>query len=960
MGSGRQRAESREVTGSTCRLARVDREWQVAAGGGIPASVVELRFLRPPNVTRSGSRGATVVAYAQESSRIPLTDIVQRVAAALADRYVFEREIGRGGMATVYLARDIRHGRSVALKLLRPELATLQPDRFLREIRVAARLQHPHILPVFDSGSDAGMLWYTMPYVEGESLRDRLRREGQIGVGEALRLTSEVADALDCSHALGVVHRDVKPENILLARGHAFIADFGVASALEGDGEGLTGTGLAVGTPAYMSPEQASAGTVDARSDQYGLACVLYEMLAGELPYGGPTPQVILSRRFREPAPDVRAARPGVPAPTATALMKALAAVPGDRYPDMASFARAVGSTWDAEDAKSPTRTRPRAFASRVAGVAAGLAILLAALGAFFVGQRWSPNESTEVKAIAVLPFENQGASADAYFADGMSDAIRGKLAALPRLRVIARASSTQYRQGGKTLREIGRELGVQYVLTATVGWDKGAGASRVRVSPELIQVAGVDQPVTRWQQPFDEVLSDVFAVQSEIAGKVAAALDIALDPSEQRTLSQAPTASLQAYDAFLQAEANELGTNEPAALKRAVAAYDRAVAADPGFAPGWSQLSRTLAHLSYFVEASSSVRGRARVAAERAVRIAPQYSGGWIALGDVASKIDFDPARALARYSHARRLGATGPDVLTSSAFAERILGRWDSVEAHLREAYSLDPRSVEAVRTLVETLILFRKHSEALALCDHALAMAPRNLSLIGDKTNIYLARGDIAGARAWIETAKLQVGRDAIAAFLGAYGDTYWALDPEDQRRLLELLPEAFGSRKSWAEVLAQVYALHGDTARARAYADSALQVTERDCAKDAMCHALKAVQLALAGRSTEAVREGELAVKIAPVSKDAYLGPYLLHQLARVYILAGQPTKAVEAVETLVRVPYYVSRAWIRIDPSFAPLRGDPRLERLLANSGDSPTKQRRPVSPTPPSRSLSYR
>ena len=241
----------------------------------------------------------------------------------MADRYVIERELGRGGMATVYLAHDLKHDRRVALKVLHPELAaTLGPERFLREIRTTARLDHPHILPVHDSGETHGQLWYTMPYVEGESLRDRLRREVQLPVEEAVRLTREVADALDYAHRHGLVHRDVKPENILLSDGHARVADFGVARALDAaGGSQLTETGMSVGTPAYMSPEQASAGQMDGRSDIYALGCVLYEMLAGEPPFTGLTPQAILAKRVLEPVPHVRTLREGVPEPLEQAIM---------------------------------------------------------------------------------------------------------------------------------------------------------------------------------------------------------------------------------------------------------------------------------------------------------------------------------------------------------------------------------------------------------------------------------------------------------------------------------------------------------------------------------------------------------------------------------------------------------------------------------------------------------------
>ena len=267
--------------------------------------------------------------------------VPESVRDALADRYALERELGRGGMAVVYLAHDLRHDRPVALKVLLPELAaTLGPDRFQREIRLAARLQHPHILTVHDSGEDAGRLWFTMPFVEGESLRDRLRRERQLPVDDALRIATEAARALDYAHHHGVVHRDIKPENILLTGdGSTLVADFGIARALGGD-DGLTQTGFAVGTPAYMSPEQAAGDkTLDARTDVYSLASVLYEMLAGEAPYTGPTAQAIAAKRLTEPPPSVRAVRPNVPAAVDDAIRRALASVAADRFATAAQFA---------------------------------------------------------------------------------------------------------------------------------------------------------------------------------------------------------------------------------------------------------------------------------------------------------------------------------------------------------------------------------------------------------------------------------------------------------------------------------------------------------------------------------------------------------------------------------------------------------------------------------------------
>ena len=307
---------------------------------------------------------------------------LNQLRSALADRYRIERELGRGGMAVVYLAHDLRHDRPVALKVLHPELAaTLGTDRFLREIKLAARLQHPHIISVHDSGEaripgseGAGYLWFTMPYIEGESLRERLTREHQLPVDEAVRITREVALALDSAHRHGVVHRDIKPENILLADGHALVADFGIGRAL-GSGtagqrgssadEALTGTGMAIGTPAYMSPEQAAGERdLDGRTDVYSLGVVLYELLAGEPPFGGPTAQAIAAKRMTGEVPNLRRLRPAVPESLERAVLCALAPIPADRFNTPAQFAQALALSLTTA---TPTGVTPSPVASEPA-----------------------------------------------------------------------------------------------------------------------------------------------------------------------------------------------------------------------------------------------------------------------------------------------------------------------------------------------------------------------------------------------------------------------------------------------------------------------------------------------------------------------------------------------------------------------------------------------------------------
>ncbi|MGH7497752.1 MAG: protein kinase domain-containing protein, partial [Gemmatimonadales bacterium] len=575
-----------------------------------------------------------------------MIDARSELAAALADRYLVAEELGRGASATVYRARDRRHERWVALKVLHSALgAALGVERFQREIRTQARLQHPHLLPLFDSGVAAGRLYYTMPYVATGSLRDRLTGGGVMPVARVRQLAGEVAAALGYAHALGVIHRDLKPENILLTlTGHALVSDFGIAYALEEEpGDSIAGrlteTGLTLGTPAYMSPEQ-SAGDepVDGRADQYALAAVVYEALSGTPPITGPNARTIIARRLTEPSPSILSLRPDVPLAIDRALTRALSRRPEDRYESVEEFARALEARDEVVAVAPGQPARPAGGRWRRAGLAALVGLVLTGAGVWFARMK-HPSSAVagrqQMRVLAVLPFKNLGPAGDQYFADGLTEELTSRLAGLSGLRVISRTSADQYRASGKSLRTIGAELGAGYVLEGSVRWERGApggGPGRIRVTPQLIAV-GDDSHL--WSRVYEEELGAVFAVQSAIAEQVTTALDVALRGPERAALAAGGTRQPEAYDFYLRGLDYLNRSNQASDLKAAAELFTESVTVDPGFAQAQARLAR--AHLQVYWHYYDHTDARlqlARKALDAAVALAPDLAETHIALG--------------------------------------------------------------------------------------------------------------------------------------------------------------------------------------------------------------------------------------------------------------------------------------------------------------------------------------
>jgi TolB-like protein/tRNA A-37 threonylcarbamoyl transferase component Bud32/Tfp pilus assembly protein PilF len=869
-------------------------------------------------------------------------DAVDRLAAALGDRYLIEEELGRGASATVYLAQDLRHGRRVALKVLHAALgAALGSARFQHEIRTQARLHHPHILPLFDSGSTGERLYYTMPFVEQGSLRDRLKRTGPLSLEAVRQLGLEVASALGYAHAHGIVHRDLKPENIMLSQsGHAILADFGIAYAIESssaDGAGggrITETGVTLGTPVYMSPEQAAGDeVVDGNTDQYALAAVLYEALAGTPPFTGANARAILARKLTERPPALRDRCPDIPPAVEQVVLRALDRQPAQRFETVEAFAQALAA------AAVERKSRPRRL---VLGLGVGLTLLgVAVAGLARDWGRPAPTATPAPRVLVVLPFTNLGAPADQYFADGLTEELTSRLAGLPGLRVIARTTAAHYGSRPASLRRLGSELGAGYVLEGSVRWERSStgGPGRLRVTPQLIQVADESH---RWAQVYEAELTEVFGVQSRIAEQVTQALDLALGAPTQAALAAGGTRQPEAYDFYLRGNDYLARSTAEADLRSAAGLYRQAVAVDPEFAEAQARLSR--AHLEiywHYYDHSEERLRLARQAAEAARRIAPDLPETHIALGYYHYWGELDYDAALREFETARRQQPSNADLLRAIGLVERRRGRWDQSVSRFIEGLRYDPRSGVRAFEVGDNYFSMRMFREAEQYFDRAIVLSPDWPNPYVYKAWLQLSwRGDLPRARAVLGQAlnRLPPGRlaaslstgDRISASLVTADSTFWPMIdalslaefPGDSARYHLLKAEAAHFRRTRAAERAQ-----GDSARAL------LEVRLRAHRDDPKLLSALALAYTHMGRSADAIRAGERSVERLPLSLDAVSGPFLQSGLARVYMVAGRAEQAVVILARLLTIPTWISPAELRADPIWEPLRNHPEFRKL---------------------------
>ncbi len=702
-------------------------------------------------------------------------NLLSAFGKALAGRYVLAEEVGSGGMALVFRARDVKHDRDVALKILRPELTSkVGRERFLREIKLAARLTHPHILPLHDSGEAAGLLYFVMPFVEGVSLRDRLSEEPRLSVEEALEIARAVAAALDYAHRQQVVHRDIKPENIMILDGVAMVTDFGIGKALSVAGtERLTQTGSAIGTPAYMSPEQMyGEGELDGRSDIYSLGCMLYEMLTVQQLFTGPSPQALLARRATRPLPELDFPD-AVPDHVQEAVRAALAEAPDDRPSTSAQLADWLITPMQSE----AVRRAPPA----------------------------PPPPKSEM-SIAVLPFTNMsGDPGNEYFSDGITEEIINALAQLKDLRVAARTSAFAFKGETPDIGDVGAKLNVATVLEGSV---RVAG-TRLRVTAQLINVA---DGYHLWSERFDREMDDVFDIQDEIATTIANRLEVTIAGRTGELLVKPPTGNLEAYELYLKGR-YMWNKRTKDGLEEAEKYFRQAIERHDGYALAYSGLADAyllLGSYGHLTRQESHVKAKA--AAEKAIELDETLAEAHTSRGQVLrSERDW-----LGEEREYLRAIALNPNYATAHQWYATLLAAFGRHEESVREiqrAQELDPLSHAICTAAGVVLIMARDYAGAIEQFEKALELEPGFLSAQGLREGALTAVGRYDEAIPMMERGIELNPEDGDRRALVGYAYA----KSGDETRARELLEQAI-ALGAGDGAMAVLYAVLGDHDRA----------------------------------------------------------------------------------------------------------------------------------------------
>jgi serine/threonine protein kinase/tetratricopeptide (TPR) repeat protein len=863
----------------------------------------------------------------------------------IISHYKILEKLGEGGMGVVYKAQDTKLDRIVALKFLPQHLTSdsVEKERFIHEAKAASALNHTNITTIHEIDEFGGQMFIVMEYCEGRTLKRIIEKE-TLSIRKVLDIGIQICEGLTIAHEKGIVHRDIKSDNIMLTpRGQVKIMDFGLAK-LKGATK-LTKTRSTLGTAAYMSPEQAQGEEVDQRSDIFSFGVVLYELLTGRLPFEGEHQAAIIYSIINEEPQPVARFNNQISAKLEDIVFKALAKDREERYQhidDLLADLRRERKSLDyvkTGPLAQPVETQKPVKKKTLFLVVTGLAVLILIVGYFALFNKREPESGR--KMLAVLPFENLGAPEQEYFAAGITDEITTHLAKVSGLGVISRTSVLQYKDTKKTVQQIGKELGVQYVLEGTILWDKSDVSNRIRINPQLIRVK---DGIHVWAETYDRVLEQIFALQSDVAEKVASALDVTLLEPEKQSITGKPTDNLEAYEYYLRGKDYFNRSWAEKDFGIAIEMYEKAVELDQTFALAYANLSQAHSRMYwYYYDRTDERLNKAKEAVDRALELKPDLPEAHLALGFYYYHGRRDYDRALEQFAIAQKDQPNNSDLLAAIGYVQRRQGKFEQAVTNLKKAAELDPRSNKMAAELAFTYEVIRKYPEAEYYFDRAISLAPDWPVAYSGKAWLYIySEGNTKKARKVLQEA---IGKADVSQLVPDLvgldildGDYQTALG-----RLPGLAAFIDGSNDtiSYFSTKAVIYGLLNQPELKVAYFDSARIILENKVQLrpgEALFHSRLGIVYAGLGRREEAIREGKKAVELLPVSKDAFeYGLLYVTNLAQIYVMVGDYDSATDQLEYLLSIPSYISIPYLRIDPTWAPLRNHPRFQKLLARN-----------------------
>jgi serine/threonine protein kinase/tetratricopeptide (TPR) repeat protein len=872
--------------------------------------------------------------------------------------YKILSELGRGGMGVVYKAEDTKLGRTVALKFLSSRIlgGGDEKARFLHEAQAAAALSHPNICTIYEIDEFEERSFMAMECVEGKSLRSMIE-SGPLKLEQAVDIAMQTAAGLQEAHEKGIVHRDIKPANIMITpKGRVKIMDFGLAK-LRGQTM-LTKEGTTLGTVSYMSPEQARGDEVDHRTDIWSLGVILYEMVTGRRPFTGDYEQAVIYSILNEELKPPTSLRTGVPMELERIIHKCLAKDPRERYQSAADLSADLfhyKKEMSHKESSAPVSVPSKLAKRRFGWVIWAFAVVALALVMTQVVPRFypAPTEAPAQRAtgdrtrLVVLPFENLGPPEDEYFADGITEEITSRLAAIQDLGVISRKSALHYKDSDKTISEIGAELDIDYVLEGTVRWERNPdGSSRVRVTPQLIRVS---DDCHIWADRYDEQFEAIFDIQTRIAEQVAAQLDIALTGGEQDLLETRPTENVVAYQLYLRAvDYLVFGHRPKVYYEQAEKLLHQAIDIDPNFALAHAKLSHVHRSIYFYgYERTEERLGKAKEEIDMALELDPEAPEVQRELGYYYYQGLLDYDRALEVFMELAVTLPNDAQLLQDIAFIWRRQGHFEQALANLETAYSMSPMDAGLCVEIAHTNLALRRPEKALEYIDKTIALAPQSHWGYFMKSAVYIiGMGDVRGA--W-EASDACPDKTAVDMVWGRY---YLHMVDRDYQAILDTFEDVSFDVIRMQSAFLPVSMLKGgacdlmgDRERAEAFYEDALGLLEKEVSEnpeDPRIHSSLGLTYAGLGRKEEAIASGRKAVEIYPITRDAILGVERLMDLARIYARVGENEAAIELIREILSVPAIYTTYSFELDPRFDSLRREPGYRQIVREFGDKGT------------------